>query len=130
MPHTLVAARRSVAAGSIWQVEEPGAGPLGEANLNRVLAQVDVTYSNSMIEASWRSWKYSWLYLYGLKGESDLRRLIAFWVHAHNGVMPHSAFDGQGRLTAFAIATTRVLNVSGRSTGRSKASIKPSAEKG
>jgi len=29
----------------------------------RVLAQVDVTFSNSMIEAFWRSIKHSWLYL-------------------------------------------------------------------
>jgi putative transposase len=51
---------------------------LSSANLERVLAQIDVTYSNSMIESFWRSLKNSWLYLHGLESESGLRRLIAF----------------------------------------------------
>ncbi len=64
-------------------------------DLERVLAQIDVTYSNSMIEAFWRSLKHSWLYLHGLETESELRRLIAFYVESHNEVMPHSVFQGQ-----------------------------------
>jgi transposase InsO family protein len=64
-------------------------------DLERVIAQIDVTYSNSMIEAFWRSLKHSWLYLHGLETESELQRLIAFYVEAHNEVMPHSAFNGQ-----------------------------------
>ena len=68
---------------------------LSGANRERVLAQIDVTYSNSMIEAFWRSLKNAWLYLHGLESESGLRRLIAFYVQAHNEVMPHSAFGGQ-----------------------------------
>ena len=64
-------------------------------DLERVLAQIDVTYSNSMIEAFWRSLKHSWLYLHGLETESEVRRLIAFYVEAHDDVIPHSAFDGQ-----------------------------------
>jgi len=68
---------------------------LSGANLERVLAQIDVTFSNSMIEAFWRSLKNSWLYLHGLESESGLRGLIAFYVQAHNEMMPHSAFNGQ-----------------------------------
>ena len=68
---------------------------LEDIDLERVLAQIDVTYSTSMIEAFWRSLKHSWLYLHGLETESELRRLIAFYVEAHNEVMPHSAFEGQ-----------------------------------
>ncbi len=68
---------------------------LSGASLDRVLAQIDVTYSNSMIEAFWRSLKHSWLYLHGLESESGLGHLIAFYVQAHNEVMPHSAFNGQ-----------------------------------
>lgn len=33
------------------------------ACLDRVLAQVDVAFSNSMVEAFWRSLKHQWLYL-------------------------------------------------------------------
>ena len=65
---------------------------LDDVDLERVLAQVDVTYSNSMIESFWRSLKHSWLYLHGLETEPELRGLVAFYVEAHNDVMPHSAF--------------------------------------
>ena len=63
--------------------------------LTRVLAQVEVTFSNSMIEAFWRSLKHSWLYLHSLDSFAALHRLIEFYVTAHNEVMPHSAFQGQ-----------------------------------
>jgi putative transposase len=63
--------------------------------LTRILAQVDITFSNSMIEAFWRSLKHSWLYLHSLDSLAALGRLIEFYVKAHNEVMPHSAFQGQ-----------------------------------
>ena len=66
----------------------------GEA-LTRVLAQVEITFSNSMIEAFWRSLKHSWLYLHSLDSIAALHRLIEFYVKAHNEAMPHSAFEGQ-----------------------------------
>jgi transposase InsO family protein len=62
--------------------------------LTRVLAQVEVTFSNSMIEAFWRSLKHAWLYLHVLDNFTALHRLIEFYVTAHNEVMPHSAFEG------------------------------------
>jgi len=51
---------------------------LASSTLRRVLAQVEVTYSNSIIEARWRSLKHQWLYLHTL----DER-------------IPHGAFEGQ-----------------------------------
>jgi transposase InsO family protein len=63
--------------------------------LTRVLAQVEITFPNSMIEAFWRSLKHGWLYLHTLDSIAALRRLITFYVKAHNEVMPHSAFHGQ-----------------------------------
>jgi transposase InsO family protein len=63
--------------------------------LEHVLAQVDVAYSNSMIEAFWRSLKYQWLYLNSLDSIERLRVLVAFFVEEHNTQMPHSAFSGQ-----------------------------------
>jgi len=65
------------------------------ACLKRVLAQVDVAYSNSMIEAFWRSLKHQWLYLNSLDSIERLRVLVAFFVEEHNTQMPHSAFAGQ-----------------------------------
>ena len=63
--------------------------------LTRVLAQVEVTFSNSMIEAFWRSLKHSWIFLHSLDNFTALARLVEFYVTAHNEVMPHSAFEGQ-----------------------------------
>jgi hypothetical protein len=48
--------------------------------LRRVLAQVEVTFSNSMIEAFWRSLKHSWIYLHSLDTVGALRRLVEFYV--------------------------------------------------
>jgi putative transposase len=63
--------------------------------LRRVLALVEITYSNSIIEAWWRSLKHQWLYLNTLDTMAHLETLVAFFVEAHNGQMPHSAFNGQ-----------------------------------
>ncbi len=70
-------------------------GLLDGEELTRVLAQVEVTFSNSMIEAFWRSLKHAWLYLHTLDNLAALHRLVDFWLTAHNEVMPHSAFEGQ-----------------------------------
>ena len=63
--------------------------------LRRVLAQVDVSYSNSLIEAWWRSLRHQWLYLNSLDTLGTGRRLVAWYVRQHNGVLPHGAFNGQ-----------------------------------
>jgi putative transposase len=65
------------------------------ACLDRVLAQVDVAFSNSMIEAFWRSLKHQWLYLNSLDSIERLRALVEFYVEQHNTQMPHAAFHGQ-----------------------------------
>jgi putative transposase len=68
---------------------------VGRGPLERVLAQIDVSFSNSMIEAWWRSLKHQWLYLNHLDSLATVRKLVAFYVEQHNAVMPHSAFKGQ-----------------------------------
>ena len=60
-----------------------------------MLAQVDVTFSNSMIEAFWRSLKHQWLYLNSLDSIMRLQALVEFYVEQHNTQMPHAAFSGQ-----------------------------------
>ena len=65
------------------------------ACLNRVLAQVEVAFSNSMIEAFWRSLKHQWLFLNSLDSIDRLRVLVDFFVEKHNTQMPHAAFHGQ-----------------------------------
>ena len=68
---------------------------MAEGVVRRVLAQVEVSFSNSMIEAFWRSLRHQWLYLHSLESFRQLEQLIDFYVREHNTKMPHHAFDGQ-----------------------------------
>jgi putative transposase len=70
-------------------------GLVDAGTIKRVLAQVDVQYSNSMIESWWRVLKHQWLYINTLDTLENVQRLIAFFVEQHNSVIPHSAFEGQ-----------------------------------
>jgi putative transposase len=63
--------------------------------LRRVIALTELRFSNSMIEAWWRTPKQQWLYLNSLDSASMLRRLVAFYVDEHNTRLPRSAFCGQ-----------------------------------
>ena len=63
--------------------------------LRRVLAFTELKFSNSMIEAWWRSLRHQWLFLHSLDSVATVRRLVAFYVEEHNRVLPHSAFHGQ-----------------------------------
>ncbi len=63
--------------------------------LRRVIALTELRFSNSMIEAWWRTLKHQWLYLNSLDSLSTLRRLVAFYVDEHNTRLPRSAFRGQ-----------------------------------
>jgi len=63
--------------------------------IQRVLAQVEVAFSNSLIEAWWRSLKSQWLYLNTLDSVAAVRRLASFYVAEHNRKMSHAAFHGQ-----------------------------------
>ncbi len=63
--------------------------------LKRLLAQTEITYSNSMIEAWWRVLKHQWLYLNQLDSCATVTKLVTFYVEQHNKHLPHSAFKGQ-----------------------------------
>ncbi len=63
--------------------------------LNRVLAQTEITFSNSMIESWWRVLKHQWLFLNTLDSDRTVETLVAFYVQEHNSRLPHSAFRGQ-----------------------------------
>jgi len=65
------------------------------AQLKRILAQVEVSFSNSMIESFWRSLRHNWLYLHTLDSIAAIRRLVDFYVKEHNDSVPHAAFKGQ-----------------------------------
>jgi hypothetical protein len=56
--------------------------------LRRLMAFTALTFSNSMIEAWWRSLKHQWLFLHSLESVATVRQLVAFYVHEHNHVLP------------------------------------------
>ena len=57
--------------------------------IQRVLAQVDIHFSNSMIESWWRQLKHQWLFLNTLDSIETVRKLVAFYVQQHNEHVPH-----------------------------------------
>ncbi len=63
--------------------------------LQRLLAQTDISFSDSLIESWWRGLKHQWLYLNTLDTASRLEKLVRFYVDEHNTRLPHSAFRGQ-----------------------------------
>ena len=68
---------------------------VSDGTIKRVLAQVDIAQSNSMIEAWYRQLKHQWLFLNELDSATSVRKLIAIYVKQHKSVVPHFAFQGQ-----------------------------------
>jgi len=53
--------------------------------LRRVLAFTELKFSNSMIEAWWRSLKHQWLFLHSSDSVTTVRRLVEFCVQEQPG---------------------------------------------
>jgi|GEM_PF-237821 len=68
---------------------------LSRFQMQRVQAQIDVQFSNSMIEAFWRSAKHNCLFQQRLDSLTAIRKWVEFYIQQHNEVMPHHAFKGQ-----------------------------------
>ena len=59
-----------------------------EANtIQRVLAQVDIHFSNSMIESWWRQLKHQWLFLNTLDSIATVRKLVEFYVQQRASIV-------------------------------------------
>lgn len=63
-------------------------------NLRRTLAQVDVHYSNSMVEGLFHSLKNRFLYHQKVKSAEELLRKANFYFQQHNDVVPLSVHKG------------------------------------
>ena len=63
-------------------------------SMRRLLAKVDISSSNSMVEAFFRSLKNNYLYFQKTGGFAVLKKKIKFFINQHNHVIPHSAFKG------------------------------------
>ena len=63
-------------------------------NINRVIAKVDMRFSNSMIESLFRSMKNNYLYYQKIRSLSKFKTKVKYYVKEHNLNIPHSAFKG------------------------------------
>jgi transposase InsO family protein len=63
--------------------------------ITRVIAQVEVSFSNSMIEAFWLALKHRWLYLHRLDTLESVRTLVAAYVADHNDLIPRVELGGR-----------------------------------
>ncbi|MFC1611163.1 DDE-type integrase/transposase/recombinase [Myxococcota bacterium] len=63
--------------------------------LERVVAQAEIIFSNSQIEAWWRELKHRWLFLHLLDNVDAVRSLVAFYVAQHNEVVPRAVLKGR-----------------------------------
>jgi putative transposase len=94
--HLVIAGRPLLYADSgVENVNSAVDGTLFSACLERILAQVEVAFSNSLIEAYWRSLKHQWLFLNTLDSVVRVRAMVEFYTNEHNTKMPHPAFSGQ-----------------------------------
>jgi hypothetical protein len=62
--------------------------------IRRTVAQVDIAYSNSMIEAFFRRLKHAWLFTKALANLETVRRLTEVYVKDPNELIPHSVHAG------------------------------------
>ena len=107
------------ATANVLVVTDGGSENFGEVNqllrdsssLHRVLAQIDIISSNSLIEAFWRQLKHAWLFLNTLESAAAVRRLVAFYVREHNEKIPRVVL---GARTPDEVYFSREENVPGR----------------
>jgi transposase InsO family protein len=67
----------------------------------RTIAQIDVVFSNSMVEALFRSLKHRWLFMISITSFEALCRAVDEYLRAHNTLIPHNALRGAVPLEVF-----------------------------
>jgi len=69
--------------------------------INHILAQVDIHYSNSMIEALFHQLKNRYLYFKDIRHFNALLRHLEFYITEHNEIIPMAALGGATPLAAY-----------------------------
>jgi len=67
---------------------------IGSNAIQRTVAQIDISQSNSMVEAFFRRLKHAWLFVHPLPDLESAARLTAQYVKDHNELIPHYALAG------------------------------------
>ena len=66
-----------------------------DGHFKKQVAQFEISFSNSMVEALFRSIKNNYLYSQQIKNSKSLRKHVDFWLGEHNDRIPHTAFKGE-----------------------------------
>ena len=74
--------------------ENVGISEVGDV-IKHVIAQVDITQSNSMVEALWRQMKHRWLYLHTLDTVEAVRKIATQYVSDVNELIPRVELGGR-----------------------------------
>ena len=89
-----------------------------EGVLRRVLAQVDLSFSNSLIEAWWRSLKHNWLFLHSLESVSQVQRMMSRGASpSTEAISSPTSTPARAAGEPGATATTRGADMTGDATG-------------
>ena len=67
---------------------------VSENLFRRIIAKLDVEFSNSLVEMIFRSMKHNFLFFNELTNYNTSNRLIQKYVYDHNEIIPHSALKG------------------------------------
>jgi hypothetical protein len=69
--------------------------------IRKEVARFEITFSNSIVEAVFRSLKHNYLYHKEITCPGSLARHANFWFKEHNEKIPHTAFNGETPLERF-----------------------------
>lgn len=62
--------------------------------IRRTIAQIDISFSNSMIESFFRAIKHRWLFMLSLDDIECVRKYVGEFIEDYNTLIPHSALRG------------------------------------
>ena len=72
-----------------------------EGYFKKKVAQFEISFSNSIVEALFRSMKNNYLYHQEIKSFSSLKKHTDFWFKEYNEKIPHTSFSGETPLERF-----------------------------
>lgn len=74
--------------------------------IDRIIALIDVDFSNSMVEALFRRLKHAYLYMQNLTSFNTLVSKTEYYLDQHNNHIPHSALSGATPIEVFLASWT------------------------
>ncbi len=72
-----------------------------EGNFRKEVARFEIIFSNSIVEAVFRSLKHNYLFHKEITTFAALEKHTGFWFQEHNEKIPHTSFNGETPLEKF-----------------------------